>query len=311
MSMTAKTQLFLLDSRTRRELVCISLPPTELRPNRGTIILLDHYCGTSSCDIAHLAAYRVDGEVVEVELLPDDKVRIMARRPEGHEPDFDYNLVVRLSDGVVSFHKDEALAEGSRELLDQVQAGLAPEHLDMLRRRKRESDDDRDWKERDWSWVQRGMCIGWAELFPKSKAWVFEYEGASILVDDQYCATASCDCSDVILTFLRVDRRGPNDSEAAPLGAVRYDLRTRRREVESAAPGSSPKAVLRLLETAIRALPAIPDELDHRQHDMRGFADWLAARRLAERPKPAAAAPGRNAPCPCGSGRKYKKCCLP
>src|SRR5512137_791455 len=21
--------------------------------------------------------------------------------------------------------------------------------------------------------------------------------------------------------------------------------------------------------------------------------------------------PGRNAPCPCGSGRKYKKCCLP
>ena len=25
--------------------------------------------------------------------------------------------------------------------------------------------------------------------------------------------------------------------------------------------------------------------------------------------KPAAAAPGRNDPCPCGSGKKYKKCC--
>jgi len=25
---------------------------------------------------------------------------------------------------------------------------------------------------------------------------------------------------------------------------------------------------------------------------------------------PAAAAPGRNAPCPCGSGKKFKNCCL-
>jgi SWIM/SEC-C metal-binding protein len=33
--------------------------------------------------------------------------------------------------------------------------------------------------------------------------------------------------------------------------------------------------------------------------------------RLLHPPAPArsAAAPGRNDPCPCGSGRKYKKCC--
>jgi hypothetical protein len=44
--------------------------------------------------------------------------------------------------------------------------------------------------------------------------------------------------------------------------------------------------------------------------------DWLP-RPAADRPRPVAAAPvrhekvGRNAPCPCGSGKKYKKCCLP
>ena len=27
-------------------------------------------------------------------------------------------------------------------------------------------------------------------------------------------------------------------------------------------------------------------------------------------PKPAAAQPGRNQPCPCGSGRKFKRCCM-
>jgi uncharacterized protein YecA (UPF0149 family) len=28
-------------------------------------------------------------------------------------------------------------------------------------------------------------------------------------------------------------------------------------------------------------------------------------------PKPAAAQPGRNQPCPCCSGRKFKRCCMP
>ncbi|HVM98169.1 MAG TPA: SEC-C metal-binding domain-containing protein, partial [Candidatus Acidoferrales bacterium] len=37
------------------------------------------------------------------------------------------------------------------------------------------------------------------------------------------------------------------------------------------------------------------------------FVGALAA--LATRADPAATAPGRNEPCPCGSGRKWKRCC--
>ncbi|NUQ01453.1 MAG: SEC-C domain-containing protein, partial [Armatimonadetes bacterium] len=33
---------------------------------------------------------------------------------------------------------------------------------------------------------------------------------------------------------------------------------------------------------------------------------WLRQREL---PQQARTAPGRNDPCPCGSGRKYKHCC--
>lgn len=38
---------------------------------------------------------------------------------------------------------------------------------------------------------------------------------------------------------------------------------------------------------------------------------WIFARALREGPAPVVAAPkvGRNDPCPCGSGKKYKKCC--
>jgi hypothetical protein len=310
MSTTAKAPLFLLDSQTHEEVICIPLAPTELRAGRQTIVLFDLYCDNPDCGGVFLAAYRVDGEVTAVERTREGGLRIAAHRPAGHLPDFHCPLAIRLSDGAVSFPKDHVPAVGHQELLDQVQTGLLPEHLDRLRRRQRQTVPDKNWKERDWSWVQRGMCVGWAELFPQSKAWTFQHEGVPIFVDDQYCATASCTCSEVMLSYFRIERRGPDDAEGVQLGAIRYDLRTGRRTLESTAPGSSAKTVLQLTETLFKALPAIHDELNRRFRFMRGFADWLAQRRLEPRPAPAAA-PGRNEPCPCGSGRKYKKCCLP
>jgi SEC-C motif-containing protein len=41
--------------------------------------------------------------------------------------------------------------------------------------------------------------------------------------------------------------------------------------------------------------------------------DWIYTRPLREGPAPVKASqpkPGRNDPCPCGSGKKYKHCCL-
>lgn len=39
--------------------------------------------------------------------------------------------------------------------------------------------------------------------------------------------------------------------------------------------------------------------------------EWIFTRTLREGPAPVKAAPkvGRNDPCPCGSGKKFKKCC--
>ena len=311
MSTTGKAPLFLLDSQTHEEVICIPLAPTESRASPQTIVLFDLYCDDPDCGGVFLAAYRVDGEVTAVERTPDGRARITACRKVGHLPDLYCTLAIRLSDGVVSCPKDHTPAAGHQELLKEVQNGFRPEHLDMLRRRQRQVvDPDEDWKNRDWSWVQKGMCVGWAELFPKSKAWTFEHEGVPIFADDQYCATAACSCSDVILSYFRIDRRGSHASEGVLLGAVRYDLRTGRQKLESTAPRSSAKSVLALTETLFKAQPAIHDELKGRFRFMRGFADWLAQLRLAQRPAPVAA-PGRNELCPCGSGRKYKKCCLP
>lgn len=39
------------------------------------------------------------------------------------------------------------------------------------------------------------------------------------------------------------------------------------------------------------------------------FASMMSANRVAAAPRPSQATAGRNDPCPCGSGKKYKKCC--
>ena len=56
------------------------------------------------------------------------------------------------------------------------------------------------------------------------------------------------------------------------------------------------------------------DKLDDLSKRARGKDDVEAEKELIDKtekvePIKADAAPQRNAPCPCGSGKKYKKCC--
>jgi len=56
------------------------------------------------------------------------------------------------------------------------------------------------------------------------------------------------------------------------------------------------------------------EKLDDLAKRARGKDDVEAEKQLLEKtekvePIKSDAAPGRNNPCPCGSGRKYKKCC--
>jgi hypothetical protein len=67
MNTTAQAPLFLRDSQTQEEVICIPLTPTELRAHRQTIVLFDLYCDNADCQGVSLAAYRVDGEVTAVE----------------------------------------------------------------------------------------------------------------------------------------------------------------------------------------------------------------------------------------------------
>lgn len=80
----------------------------------------------------------------------------------------------------------------------------------------------------------------------------------------------------------------------------------------------APIMILSLGESEVREIlrPEVPrraiDVADCRRECARAIADGVAGiyRYWHSRHSPRVQAPGRNALCPCGSGRKYKKCCL-
>jgi len=57
-------------------------------------------------------------------------------------------------------------------------------------------------------------------------------------------------------------------------------------------------------------LPSVARELERKQSRQQRDLQYQTGPAQAEAPKPvrAAAKVGRNDPCPCGSGKKYKKC---
>jgi len=75
--------------------------------------------------------------------------------------------------------------------------------------------------------------------------------------------------------------------------------------VHSHAPGRTPDTA-----TVDFSAYGLEDRVEHVLHEKAEFiregGSWLYTRALREEKKP-----GRNDPCPCGSGKKYKHCCLP
>lgn len=70
---------------------------------------------------------------------------------------------------------------------------------------------------------------------------------------------------------------------------------------------SAPDDTLEALATTIRRV--FPNAVAEYAHLGRSIAQVIAEHAASERAPRRAARVGRNDPCPCGSGRKYKKCC--
>lgn len=155
--------------------------------------------------------------------------------------------------------------------------------------------------DRDWRDHVRGNMVPYCDIDPDEWDLTLRHDGRDFWATDHWCL--ECDCNEVVIVFQElVD----GDTRARRVGALAIDRRTLRPKRDGA-----DGLALQLWE-ALRAQGGLRERMDGRYREIRRAAKALERRRAARpagRPEGRRRV-GRNAPCPCGSGRKFKRCCL-
>jgi SEC-C motif len=134
--------------------------------------------------------------------------------------------------------------------------------------------------------------VSFCEVFPYDFDLTVVHDRHLYLADDQYCLEPACTCDEMVVYFVDVSQGGQG------LGHVRASVRRLRAATTETAPGTRPLWHALLKQNGHSALR-------ERFKRMRAVAQSRArSQRHVVAPKL-----GRNAPCPCGSGRKFKRCC--
>jgi hypothetical protein len=139
----------------------------------------------------------------------------------------------------------------------------------------------------------------------------FLYDGSSFLITDQYCTSAKCKCNAVVLSFFRLSDR----ETQTPEFIIRLHLDSLGYEMEQI--NCDPDKIAGIAKYFLDK-QGVLETLLHRYREMKKDTGKSHMKRIKEtegkthNPEPRRATEpkaGRNNPCPCGSGKKYKKCC--
>ena len=166
--------------------------------------------------------------------------------------------------------------------------------------------------------VVDGKMVGFVDVFPFGLALNFTWNKEAWAVDEQYCVQLGCECKETVLSFLKLmDATGKVTTEIRDTPSLRYNYRSEATQPVARGPAGSP-ALDGLLAALKREHASLNPQLELRHLIMqslyaRHYLAQAKSRRQSQstNPPPAGAHKiGRNEPCPCGSGRKYKQCCL-
>jgi len=150
----------------------------------------------------------------------------------------------------------------------------------------------------DW---RPGEFIPWGEALVGVRQDIYRLGDRVFDAIDLYCVAEGCACGVVVLSFAPVAPRGSPDPGAVRVGRSGKVIfepaherhRVRLEELWAAFRKRYPRFVERFARRS-----AVMQEISGR---VVGVPSGTIARRTAK--------VGRNDPCPCGTGKKYKKCC--
>jgi len=176
------------------------------------------------------------------------------------------------------------------------------------------------------------LMVAYHDIIPFAGRLEVILDGQLWALDEQYCLRDRCECHSCALAFIRIDQPAAGRRTKRVMLNGRYNYSTGVFTGESPAPRQ--KRLLNMLCLALRAkYPDLNSILAHRQDRLLRLLESVRAKtpaRIQDTPAPvpifaasvptpmfdsvtvpqaSSSKPGRNDPCPCGSGKKYKKCC--
>ena len=269
-------------------------------------------CDNPECRYIHIHADAIDERFTDV-TLKGGKLTYSLRRKKGQKaapvPKQQLAASFHIDSSEVSVAADTPAQLRDPELLSWLRREIAEGLSAALVRRWRmykEPDHDQ-WRRMDWGWWEEGVLVGWGDVFPDEPDFLLDVTGARYWIRDLYCVTPDCPCTDVTFSFAEC----ADMEETRQLGSVRIDLK--RFTVADIQPiGASSEDLMGLYQVFLKEGKRLKRTLKTRQKAMRAIGEEIATMSGANAQKDFKLSPkvGRNDPCPCGSGKKYKKCCL-
>ncbi|OGR07390.1 MAG: hypothetical protein A2511_07860 [Deltaproteobacteria bacterium RIFOXYD12_FULL_50_9] len=156
---------------------------------------------------------------------------------------------------------------------------------------------------------EKGLLTTYNDILPYADQLVVEINGAKCLVFDQYCLRNGCDCTETHLNLQLINDKQVADREIGGY-FVDYSKKTWKTPKELVC-----KKGYIDLATARRCIeeqnPTIYEVMKERHGRLTKIYNHRYQQQSSPDNRPAQGLNiGRNEPCPCGSGKKYKKCCL-
>jgi len=170
----------------------------------------------------------------------------------------------------------------------------------------------------DYTGMTIDSMMGYLNIFDAEpyEVFNFEYDKTQYLVLDYYCVDPQCACMNVLLAFLVIRNQR---AVGAPAVEFFVDFKNGERTVQSLSDGTSTQDAEALFAEFEAMLERqFVEPLVERYYRMKKWGKEVLASKLgidvtqttAKSEKTGKTEKiGRNDPCPCGSGKKYKKCC--